>query len=42
MLEKEIRDSGNSMMAELMVAGTENTIISAIYLLEEIIKDIQE
>jgi hypothetical protein len=42
MLEKEIRDSGNSRMAELMVTGTENTIESALDLIEEIIKGIQE
>ena len=42
MLEKEIRDSGNSRMAELMVTGTENTIESALDLIDEIIKGIQE
>jgi predicted nucleotidyltransferase len=41
-LENEIRDAANSKMAELMVAGNDNSIASAIDLLKEILKGIQE
>jgi predicted nucleotidyltransferase len=41
-LENEIRDAANSKMAELMVAGNDNSIALAIDLLKEILKGIQE